>query len=351
MGWVLVDSPTPPGGVRPERFLIVRLGSLGDVVHAIPVAAALRHRFPQAQIDWMVDPRYVELLDLVACVDRTVPIDPRGLTRRGARVLSTLTALRRARYDIVIDLQGLLKSALLARLVRAGCTIGFPHRYLREPLARFMYTETPDPTGAAHVIDQNLALLEPLDVGDRRVHFPVTIPRTPAAESVAARFDRRYVMLNAGAAWPNKRWPAARFGAVAAAIEREFGLRSIVLWGPGEQPLAAAVAAASAGAAEASPPTAIADLVSLARPAQLMISGDTGPLHIAAAVGTPLVALFGPTRPERNGPWAAHDEAVSRAADCSCVYERHCRRAVSCIEDIGVDEVMAAVRRRLGAHG
>jgi len=124
-----------------------------------------------------------------------------------------------------------------------------------------------------------------------------------------------------------------------------------VLWGPGEQALAAAVAAASQGAAETAPPTSIGDVVGIARGAQLMISGDTGPLHIAGAVGTPLVALFGPTRTERNGPWAAHDLTVSRTAQCICLYERRCRRAVPCIDDIGIDEVMAAVRRRLSAHG
>ena len=147
------------------------------------------------------------------------------------------------------------------------------------------------------------------------------------------------------------RGPAERFGAVATAIAREFGLRSVVLWGPGEQPLAAAVATASAGAAEASPPTTITDLVVLARHAQLMVAGDTGPLHLAGAVGTPLVALFGPTRPERNGPWAPPDVTVSRVTSCSCVYRRQCRRTTPCIDDIGVNEVMAAVRQRLSAHG
>lgn len=334
-----------------ERFLIVRLGSLGDVVHAIPAAAALRNRFPHAHIDWMVDPRYVELLELVECIDSLVPLDPRELTRAASRVLATVRALRRTRYDAVIDLQGLVKSAVLARAAGARRTIGYPRRHLREPLARLFYSEAPDPGAAAHVIDKNLALLDPLDVRDRRVRFPIRIPRTPAVELVSRRFaSGRYAIVNPGAAWPNKRWPPDRFGALAASLYREAGLRSLVLWGPGEQPLAGAVAAASCGAAEAAPPTTVVDIIGIARGAELMISGDTGPLHLAGAVGTPIVALFGPTRPERNGPWAPRDITISRVAQCSCFYERRCRKATPCIDDIGVDEVMAAVRRRLGLH-
>lgn len=325
------------------RFLIVRLGSLGDVIHAIPVAAALRNRYPDAEIDWAVDPRYVDLLELVPSIDRRVAVDPRRLSN----LFGALGELRRGRYDAVLDLQGLIKSAALARLAGAQRTVGFPKQHLREPAARFFYTDTPAPGAARHVIDKNLSLLTALDVPDRRVHFPITIPRTVTVESVTSRFGGRFAIVNPGAAWPNKRWPPVRFGAVAAAVFRELGLRSLVLWGPGEESLASSVVAGSEGAAEAAPSTTVADLVGICRQAALMVSGDTGPLHIAGAVGTPIVALFGPTFPERNGPWSPADIVVSRVAQCSCYYERRCRRAVPCIDDISVDEVLAAVRRRL----
>jgi ADP-heptose:LPS heptosyltransferase len=129
------------------------------------------------------------------------------------------------------------------------------------------------------------------------------------------------------------------------------GLRSLVLWGPGERPLAQDLVDASAGAAEVAPPTSIPEIAGIARAARLMISGDTGPMHVAAAVGTPLVTLFGPTRPDRNGPWGLYDVAISRVDTSSCVYERRCRLPVPCINDIGVDEVLAAVERRLSVHG
>jgi lipopolysaccharide heptosyltransferase I len=335
-----------------NRFLIIRLGSLGDVVHGIPVAAALRHEFPTSRIDWLVDPRYVELLNLVVGLDRRIGIDPRAIRHRTTRprFRETLRELRETAYDAAIDLQGLLKSAMLARSIRAGRTIGFPRKHLREPLARLFYTDAPDPGEATHVIYKNLALLAPLQVTARRVRFPLEIPRTPTSEQIINRFEGRdYALINPGAAWPNKRWPPARFGAVAAAIAREFGWRSLVLWGPGEQEIAHEVVAESSGAAEISPPTTISDLVGVARRARLMVSGDTGPLHIAAAVDTPIVALYGPTRPERNGPWGLSDVSISRVHQCSCVYERKCRKTERCIDDITVAEVISAVQRRIAA--
>lgn len=334
-----------------NSFLIVRLGSLGDVVHAIPVAAALRAHFPSARIDWMVDPHYTALLELVPVLDRRIPVDPRSLLNGSGRrrLLRVIRELRHVRYDAVFDLQGLLKSAVLARAAGGTRVIGFSRRHLREPLARLLYTSTQDPGSAAHVIDKNLALLAAVDVHDRSPRFPLEVPPSAVVDSVRARFPQGYVLMNPGAAWPNKRWPAARFGAVAAGIRNAYGLHSLVLWGPGERPLAQDVVDASAGAAEVSPPTTIQELAGVARGAHLMISGDTGPLHVAAAVGTPLVALFGPTRAERNGPFGLHDVSISRVDRCDCVYERRCRRDVPCIDDIGVEEVLGAVKRRMAA--
>jgi ADP-heptose:LPS heptosyltransferase len=250
-------------------------------------------------------------------------------------------------YDAVIDLQGLLKSAVIARLVAGKRTIGFPRRHLREPLARFFYTDTPDPGDAPHVINKNLQLLSAVGIANAAVHFPIRIPRLSPAEITSGR----YAMINPGAAWPNKRWPPERFGAVAAAMQRELGLRSVVMWGPGEEALAAAVVGASQGAADHAPRTRIADLVALSRDARVMISGDTGPLHIAGAVGTPLVALFGPTSPERNGPWSPRDVVISSGSQCACFYERRCRKSTPCINDITVEQVVDGVRRCLTAHG
>ena len=332
------------------RALIVRLGALGDIVHAIPVAAALRRAFPTVRIDWLVSARHRELLDLVPVIDRRLVINDRVGAEDGAPMLAAIRELRRARYDVALDLQGLLKSAVLARASGAARVVGFSSAYVRERLARLFYTETRELDGVPHVVFQNLALLQALDLTVVSPEFPIERVDSAVAVHVRERTAGRYALLNPGAAWPNKRWPPSRFGAVAVSLRERHRLASVALWGPGEQSIAEAVVASSNGAAILSPPTSIADIVALARGAALMISGDTGPTHIAAAVGTPIVGIFGPTRPARNGPWASADVTVSRDAVCQCHHLRRCRLARMCLLDIGVDEVVGAVERRLASE-
>src|SRR5438876_456059 len=230
-----------------SRILIVRLGALGDIVHAIPVAAALRRAFPTARIDWLVSARHRELLDLVPVIDRRLVINDR-LTETGLRtagrgdlspitpMLAAIRELRRARYDVALDLQGLLKSAVLARASGAARVVGFSSAYVRERLARLFYTETREPEGVPHVVFQNLALLQALDLTVVSPEFPIE------------RVD----------------------SAVAAQV--------------------------------------------------------------------------------RDGPWAADDVTVSRHAVCQCHHLRRCRLATTCLLDIGVDEVVGAVERRLACE-
>jgi lipopolysaccharide heptosyltransferase I len=332
------------------RFLIVRLGALGDVVHAIPVAAALRRAYADAKIDWLVSAKHREILDLVPVIDRRLVVNDRGDAHGGSSLLAALRELRGGHYDVVLDLQGLIKSALLARSSGAPRVIGFAGRYARERFARLFYTEVfdagrggmYDARETRHVVEINLAMLTALGLTAVRAEFPIEEVRSPAAAQVAQETGGRYVIVNPGAAWPNKRWPPERFAALAAAVRERTGRRSVVLWGPGERPLAEAVVAAAPAAALLSPETTIADLVALARGASLMVSGDTGPAHVASAVGTPIVGLYGPTRPSRNGPLSPQDIVVSRDAICQCHHRRRCTRDRMCLLEIGVDEVVAA---------
>jgi lipopolysaccharide heptosyltransferase I len=330
------------------RFLIVRLGSLGDVIHAIPAAAALRRALPSAQIDWLVDPRYVELVKMVTAVDHAVPVDPRAGMMR---LFATLSELRRRKYKIALDFQGLIKSASMARMAGAERVVGFPQAQLREKAARAFYTDAPETVSAAHVVHKNLELVAALGVETGTPEFPLNVPRTAALDDVEARLGGApFALINPGAAWPNKRWPPDRYGQVAAAIRDRFGWPSLVLWGPREQPLAEGVVAASNGSALLAPPTSIVDLFGVAKAARVAVSGDTGPLHIAAAVGTPVVGLFGPTWASRNGPWDPRDVVIERTRTCDCLYERRCRRDQPCIDNITCDEVVAAVVQRMGGH-
>jgi heptosyltransferase-1 len=339
------------------RFLIVRLGALGDVVHAIPVAAALRRAFPDARIDWLVSAKHREILDLVPVIDRRLVINDRDDAAGGTSLLAAIGELRGGDYDVALDLQGLIKSAVLARASGARRVVGFSSRYARERLARLFYTEAfdpgrgglYDPRETRHVVDINLGVLSVLGLPARPAEFPIEDVKSAAAQHAAQQTGGRYALLNPGAAWPNKRWPPARLAALAAHLRSRHGLMSVVLWGPGEEALASAVVDGAGGSAVLSSKTSIADLVALARGAMLMVSGDTGPTHIAAALGTPIVGIYGPTRPARNGPMAPDDVTVSRDSVCQCHHLRRCRLERMCLLDIEVDEVAGAIDRRLSA--
>ena len=330
-----------------DRFLIVRLGALGDVIHGIPVAAALRRAFPIARVDWLVDPRYLELLGCVPAIDHVIALDP---ANGFAAVRTAVRHLRRQRYTVAFDLQGLIKSAVLARLAGGQRTVGFARAQLREPVAHFLYTTSIDAAGATHVINQNLALLSAVGMTGDTIDMPLNVPSSAASAQVSRQFGTDYIVLNAGAAWPNKRWPPERFGAVAAALHTRVGLPSVVLWGPGEQDLASAIVAASSGAATAAPRTSIVEMLAIVKGARLVVSGDTGPVHLAGAVGTPVVGLYGPTDPLRNGPWSADDVVVSRYGGCTCHYQRRCHMPSRCIDTITIADVVDAAERRVAAR-
>jgi heptosyltransferase-1 len=329
------------------NVLIVRLGALGDVVHAIPAAAALRRAYPAARIDWLVEAKHREIVDLVTAIDRTVTVDSPTVAGWTAAV----KALRQASYDIAIDLQGLLKSAVLARASGAARVVGFSIWHLREKTARPFYSDVHE-AEAAHVIAKNLRVLRAIGVHDDEIAFPIASVASAALDELRTRIpaDRPFALINPGAAWPNKRWPAQRFGEVASFLSEACGLTPVVLWGPGEEDLAQAVISASSGAAVPAPPTRIADLVACARAAALLVSGDTGPLHVAIAVGTPTISVFGPTDPARNGPYRDDDLVVSRYDACGCHYERRCHEPAWCLDAVQPAEVCAAVKRRLAAR-
>lgn len=329
-----------------NRILIVRLGSLGDIVHTLPAAAALERAWPTTRIDWLVDARHRELVDLVTIVDTAIELG----TPTPSGWIDVTRRLRARAYDLAVDFQGLLKSAILARASGARRVAGFSVWHLRERTARPLYSETAEPDEGLHVVWKNLALVSSLTGNEARgrLEFPLERRGSHALSMVrAASGGAPFALINPGAAWPNKRWPAVRFGELAAILYERFGLAPFVLWGPGERSLAQAVVDASGGAARVAPETSISDLVELARAASLTVSGDTGPIHLAAAVGTPIVGLYGPTSHLRNGPWSAADRCITRFDACACHHKRRCTARTRCLDDITVDEVVRAVERRL----
>lgn len=331
----------------PRRVLIVRLGAMGDIVHALPVLASINATWPGASVDWLVEPRHRALLDVVHGLNAAIVIDTRRILGPGGWMAS-VAQLRASHYDLVLDVQGLIKSAVLARAAGARTVVGFDRAHAREGLATLCYTSGTDPGPAQHVVDWNLAVAKQAGCTQLRREFPLRVPEArPAVREWLARV-RPFVLINPGAAWPNKRWPAERFGEVASRVARDLGGPVYVLWGPGERPLAEQVcAAASNGAAEPTPETTLLDIVAVIARARLVVSGDTGPLHIAAALGVPLVGIFGPTDPRRNGPVSSLDVNVSRREQCECFHLRSCRAATWCLGGIPVDEVYDAVAERL----
>lgn len=332
---------------------MVRLGALGDIVHAVPVLTALRQHDPTLQIDWLVEAAYAPMLDCVSDVHQRIVVRRRGPTPTGACVfdatpsgyVAAVRYLRQQHYHVAIDLQGLIKSAAWARLSGARRVVGFSADHLRERQAVWFYSDTVTPPSGVHVVRKNLALAEALGASAASIDVRLQPERSPLVE--AERAGAPYAVINPGAAWPNKRWPATQFAAVARHLQVRHHLRTLVTYGPGEQALARAVVDAAGGAAALAPPTRLGEMVALMQGARLVVSGDTGPLHIAAAMGAPLVALFGPTWPARNGPWDPADAVVSRAEVCQCHHKRQCQIGAPCIERISVDEVTAAVDLRL----
>jgi len=332
------------------RALAVRLSSIGDVVHTLPAVAALeRHGW---QTGWLVEPASRPLLEANPAVSR-VALAPPARAFRFGEAREAVRQLRAGRYDVALDFQGLWKSAVWSRLSAAGRVLGFSRAWRREPASALLISETVEmPAGAAHVIDKNLALLEPLGIhamGSRQFPLPPAREEAVSVEnSLGAAGLGDFVVLNAGGGWSSKLWPAERFGALALAL-RDRGLHPLVTWGPGEEDLAERVVAASEGAAVRCFRTTLLELIALLRRARLVVAGDTGPLHLACAVGTPVVGIYGPTDPARNGPFSPADRVVRRAPACAPCHRRQCAVHDGVMSSIAVEEVLAAVEERLGS--
>jgi lipopolysaccharide heptosyltransferase I len=331
------------------KALIVRLSAIGDVVHTLPALAALNRS--GWETGWLVEPAARPLLEhhpMLAQVAAVPPAKRFGL----GEARRALAAVRRVRYDVALDFQGLWKSAAWARLSGAPRVLGYRGDGRREPLSAMLLNERRALPAAAHVIDKNLALLAPLGVdavGEREFPLPPTTTSAVVVEDGLARLGvGPFAILNPGGGWESKLWPPEGFGAVAVAL-RDRGLASVVSWGPGEQGLADRVVAASRGAAVRAFATALLDYVELARRARLVVAADTGPLHLACAIGTPVVGLFGPTDPARNGPFSPADVVVRRAPPCAPCHRRVCPRHGGVMASITPAEVVSAVDRRLCA--
>jgi len=336
----------PAGKIR--RVLIVRLSAMGDVLHTLPAVHALREALPEAFIGWLVEERWAELL----CAPGTARRGPRSSARplvdevhtvnlkqwgkspfsisTAQRIAMVWNDVRGANYDVAVDLQGAMRSAVLARYSGAHAVYGAADP--RESPASLWYTRKAVVRGR-HVIEQNLSVAESVlqsmgvppprraIVADSRCILPRDSQADCRIEQRLAESGiRELTILNPGAGWGAKRWPAERYGEVARKLAAQ-GLRSILNYGPGEEELVRAAETASGGTALAMSCT-ITELIALTRRARMFIGGDTGPLHLAAALQVPVVAIYGPTDPARNGPYGTHG-IVLRSASSLTDHARH----------------------------
>jgi lipopolysaccharide heptosyltransferase I len=330
-----------------DRFLIIRLSSLGDIIHTLPAYSALRRSYPRAEIRWAVEEKGKEILDLVPGIDEVVVVDKKKW-RRSVRMIKD-------RDQVALDFQGLVKSALLAYLSRSRRRVGFSKKNLKEPLASVLYTERlpPIPKEEAHVISKNLRMLTALGIEESRFEFPLRIP-DETVQSVRAKLSliskqdsRRIAVFNIGAAWRTKRlFPEKWIELITKAnLPDAFPL---LLWGNEEEERLAKTVAEKTGVPVV-PYLSIKEVIALLSTAALVVSGDTFALQAACALGVPVVALFGPTNPRRNGPFRGGDKVIYMRQDCSPCYKHECS-PLTCLQAISVEEVVSAVRELWERH-
>jgi heptosyltransferase-1 len=333
------------------RILIVRTSSLGDVVHALPVLSALRRHLPGARIGWVVEEALAPLLADHPDLDEVLPVRLRAwgrgpfaaATARGLRRF--LSALRSFDPEVALDLMGNHKAGAIARLSGSPRRIGAARRHRREPSSALWINEPVEAEGT-HAVDRGLSLLaalgvpaEPPDFGGDRL-----LPRSDPAAAAAEPF----VLIHPGAGWGNKRYPPSWWGQAAYRLRAATGLASKAAVAAGEEGLAAEIEATSGGAARAVPAAGLPALVALLRQARLVLGADSGPLHLAHALGVPVLMVMGPTDPARHGPYGAPERALFRRLPCSFCYRRF-DEVKACLLELPPDRIAARAAALLGA--
>lgn len=346
--------------IKYVRILIVKLGSIGDIVHTLPVLAEIRREKPQAEISWVVEKRSAEILRDNPEIDRLIEIDTKNLRSNGTAdaVLRNLrgqvSELRKGSFEIAVDFQGLIKSAIVAKLSGAKKRWGFAGRALREPASRIFLTDSVRIPSQTHIIEKNLLLARTalgISQTDENIEFPIQtldIHREEANSTIDV-VGPKFAILNPGGGWVTKLWDARNFGKLADRLWIELGLPSVIVSGPGEHELATRAVENAQTGKVVSVQHSLKGFYELARHAAVYVGGDTGPTHLAIAAGAPVVGIFGPTEWWRNGSLNSSDICVERT-DIGCRVDCHRRTCSNWIcMDISVKTLFDAVRARISS--
>jgi len=345
-----------------RRFLVVRLGSLGDIVHTFPAVAALRESFPASEIIWLTHARYKLLVQSSGLASKIWTTDTRVISS----LIKTIREIRTASFDTAIDYQGLWKSASLPFVAGVKRRIGFSPESVREFGVPLLYTDRVQAT-SAHVADQNGELSKRAGTQNAVANFQLAPPPLQPEElppNLRSDVMKNCVVLSPGGGWISKCWPSERFGELCKKIFESLSLRCLINYGPGEEDLATESRAASGDADPVLFNGELGSLMSLLRSTVCVVGADTGPLHLAVALGTPVVALFGPTDPARNGPYRTvsnspstaqssgaqgREDIVLRAPNVVTTHSRQDQTHPSMLE-IQIESVFEAVRRIVEAR-
>ena len=331
-----------------HRILLIKPSSLGDIVHAMPVVAALKARWPTARLTWLVKRQWAELAERIEGVDRVWPLD--GSI---AGWLRSVPALRSERWDLVVDLQGLLRSALIGWLSGGPVRVGFANG--REGSPMFYTQRVTVPTADMHAVDRYVLVAAAIGapVASRpEFRFIIRERDLVAARTVFSEhglsLEQPWLALNVSARWPTKRWPLSSFAAVAEELTKA-GYGPIVAMGSAEDRAAvhSLQAMTSCTIVDLAGAVPLGCLPACLSRATALVTNDSGPMHVAAAVGTPVVALFGPTSAARTGPYGDIHEVLTHDVSCRPCFSRRCRHSpeMECLEAISPQLVVDAVRR------
>lgn len=318
-----------------KRLLILKPSALGDIIHTLPLLASLRESFPSLQIWWAVKSKFAELLKTHPYLNGTIVWEKR-------RFWQFLKKIRRKRFHIVLELQGLFRTGFIVYLSGAKERWGFSKEETKE--CQFFFLTRTVKTKNSHIVEKNLEMAEELGA-KKKVEF--LIPENEEAKMSIEKYLKKsgvspkdkLIALIPGGGWGNKIWSEKKFASLGKELTLRKDWRIIIIWGPGEFKKADLINRMAEGKLLLGPSTTISQLVSLLKRCSMAIGGDTGPLHLAVALDIPVIGLYGPTPPSRNGPFGEKKEIIYHALPCSPCWRRNCKRK-ECMNSIGVEEVI-----------
>ncbi len=324
---------------------------MGDIIHALPVLATLRKHYPKAEITWIVKNKFSDLLAGNPDLTEIISFDNNGF-------FQLIKILRKKKFDIALDLQGLFRSGILAYFSKASHKIGFSRINSRELSCMFYNHRVTPPQKAVHVVDKNLSLLEPLGISEYIYDFKIHISTQDL--NFAKEFfvlkklvqgKDKIIMLNPGAGWPTKRWPAKNFLRLADKLTKHSNANAKVImsWGPQEKEIIENIKTSTNNSIIVMPQSSIKQLAAIIKSCDLFVGSDTGPTHLAAALEVPVVGLYGPSDPERNGPYGTKNIIIQKDIPCISCWKRKCAK-IDCMKNISVDEVFEACIKLLGTR-